>query len=175
MKKILLSLMMAVTAIGASAQNTYNVRVGGVWHGGLKDYTAASVMGQINIPFKNISPWVFSPAAQFAIGEHSSFTVMAHANVGFYAKISDGCLFVPKIGFAGGCIEAIEKYNPGEYENIYGRKTLFGPSVDLAFELKHFVVGLTGFYSINTLDRCDGWSEMECHVPMVSLALGYTF
>lgn len=29
MKKIILSLVMAITAIGASAQNTYNVRVGG--------------------------------------------------------------------------------------------------------------------------------------------------
>ena len=51
MKKFLLSLAMAITAIGASAQNTYNVRAGGGVLGVLNDDAAAAftTMAQANI------------------------------------------------------------------------------------------------------------------------------
>lgn len=52
MKKFLLSLAMAITAIGASAQNTYNVRAGGAV---LNEYAAFTTMTQANISLKNVS------------------------------------------------------------------------------------------------------------------------
>ena len=47
MKKFLLSLAMGMTAIGASAQNTFNVRVGGAY---LYEWAAFTTMTQANIP-----------------------------------------------------------------------------------------------------------------------------
>lgn len=54
MKKFLLSLAMAMTAIGASAQNTYNVRVGGgILNEGDDTFTTFTAMAQANISLNN--------------------------------------------------------------------------------------------------------------------------
>lgn len=168
MKKILLSLMMAVTAIGASAQNTYNVRVGGVV---MQDYYLPTVMGQANFSLKNGSLWTFSPAVQSSTDLYN-ISALAHFNIGYRTIIGDHSLFVPKIGIALG-------YNT--YDTDYEDTFLVGPSIDLAFELKHFVIGLTGFYSI-TKAKGDWYGSYDnpnyyddAAVPMVSLTLGYTF
>ena len=153
MKKFLLSLAMAITAIGASAQNTYNVRVGGAV---LNEYAAFTTMAQANISLKNVSLWTFSPAVQLAIDE-DDIVAMLHANMGYRTRIGNNCLFVPKVGVAGGSID-------NEYDGVF----IIGPSIDLAFELKHFVIGLTGFSSIYQGKYWDNTS-------MVSLTLGYTF
>lgn len=158
MKKILLSLAMAMTAIGASAQNTYNVRVGGAV---LNEYAAFTTMAQANIPLKNVSLWTFSPAVQLAINDED-IAAMLHANMGYRTRIGNNCLFAPKVGVAGGYFSLSDYYDD----------FLVGPSIDLALELKHFVIGLTGFYSINqTLGEGNGY----CNIPMLSLTLGYTF
>ena len=166
MKKIILSLAMAMTAIGASAQNTYNVRVGGGFS--TNDLFSATVMGQANFQFKGGSPWIFSPAMQVAADFDDLITVMAYANMGYRLIIGDGCLFVPKVGIGSGYSDA--SFDRNGYEAGY----LVGPSIDLTFELKHFVIGLTGFYSLNKV--WDSWEDYEQYnFSMISLTLGYTF
>lgn len=159
MKKFLLSLAMAITAIGASAQNTFNVRAGGAV---LSDAAVFTTMAQENISLNNYGSWTFSPAVQFAT-DGDGITAMLHANMGYRTRIGNNCLFVPKVGVAGGYF--------GDTEGTI----LVGPSIDLALELKHFVIGLTGFYSINKAMELYDYYEDECNIPMVSLTLGYTF
>lgn len=159
MKKILLSLAMAMTAIGASAQNTYNVRVGGTI---MDEYTTLTTMAQANISLKNVSLWTFSPAVQFAT-DGDGIAAMLHANMGYRTRIGNNCLFVPKVGVAGGYF----------WHDSYNETFLVGPSIDLALELKHFVIGLTGFYSINK--AVETFYDETDNIPMVSLTLGYTF
>lgn len=161
MKKFLLSLAMAMTAIGANAQNTYNVRIGGTI---MDEYTTLTTMTQANISLKNVGLWVFSPAVQFAT-DGGSKAIMLHANMGYRTRIGNNCLFVPKVGVAGGYFSLYD------YDDAF----LVGPSIDLALELKHFVIGLTGFYSINTTEHHVYNFGYHDNIPMVSLTLGYTF
>lgn len=159
MKKFLLSLAMAITAIGASAQNTYNVRAGGGVLGVLNDDAAAAftTMAQANISLNDYGSWTFSPAVQIAI-DGDDTAAMLHINMGYRTRIGNNCLFVPKVGVAGG---SLGDSNDGMF--------LVGPSIDLALELKHFVIGLTGFHSIN--QNHDGYYN----TTILSLTLGYTF
>lgn len=160
MKKIILSLALAITAIGADAQNTYNVRAGGAV---LNDYAAFTTMAQANISLKNVSLWTFSPAVQLAT-DGDGIAAMLHANMGYRTRIGNNCLFAPKVGVAGGY------FSQEEYDGTF----LAGPSIDLAFEMKHFVIGFTGFYSINKASANQYYYD-DCNIPMVSLTLGYTF
>lgn len=159
MKKFLLSLAMAITAIGASAQNTFNVRAGGAV---LSDAAAFTTMAQANISLNNYGSWTFSPAVQLAT-DGDDRAAMLHANMGYRTRIGNNCLFAPKVGVAGGYF--------GDTEGTI----LVGPSIDLALELKHFVIGLTGFYSINTTEHHVYNFGYHDNIPMVSLTLGYTF
>ena len=161
MKKFLLSLAMAITAIGASAQNTYNVRAGGAV---LNEYAAFTTMTQANISLKNVGLWVFSPAVQLAT-EGDNTAAMLHANMGYRKRIGNNCLFVPKLGVAGGYFSLAG----------YNEAFLVGPSIDLALELKHVVIGVTGFYSINKTVYIESYYDDEYNIPMLSLTLGYTF
>lgn len=161
MKKFLLSLAMAITAIGASAQNTYNVRAGGAV---LNEYAAFTTMTQANISLKNVGLWVFSPAVQLAT-EGDNTAAMLHANMGYRKRIGNNCLFVPKLGVAGGYFSLAG----------YNEAFLVGPSIDLALELKHVVIGVTGFYSINKTVDIESYYDDEYNIPMLSLTLGYTF
>lgn len=160
MKKFLLSLAMAITAIGASAQNTYNVRAGGAFLEGYP-YT---IIAQANISLKNVGLWVFSPAVQLAT-EGDNTAAMLHANMGYRKRIGNNCLFVPKVGVAGGYFSLAG----------YNEAFLVGPSIDLALELKHVVIGVTGFYSINKTVDIESYYDDEYNIPMLSLTLGYTF
>lgn len=161
MKKFLLSLAMAITAIGASAQNTFNVRAGGAV---LSDAAVFTTMAQENISLNNYGSWTFSPAVQLAT-DGDDTAAMLHANMGYRTRIGNNCLFAPKVGVAGGYLSLYD----------YDEAFLVGPSIDLASELKHFVIGLTGFYSINKAMEPYDYYEDECNIPMVSLTLGYTF
>lgn len=160
MKKFLLSLAMAITAIGASAQNTFNVRAGGAFLEGYP-YT---IIAQANISLKNVGLWVFSPAVQLAT-EGDNTAAMLHANMGYRKRIGNNCLFVPKVGVAGGYFSLAG----------YNEAFLVGPSIDLALELKHVVIGVTGFYSINKTVDIESYYDDEYNIPMLSLTLGYTF
>lgn len=160
MKKFLLSLAMAMTAIGANAQNTYNVRAGGAFLEGYP-YT---IIAQANISLKNVGLWVFSPAVQLAT-DGDDTAAMLHANMGYRTRIGNNCLFVPKVGVAGGYFSLAG----------YNEAFLVGPSIDLALELKHVVIGVTGFYSINKTVDIESYYDDEYNIPMLSLTLGYTF
>lgn len=160
MKKFLLSLAMAMTAIGANAQNTYNVRAGGAFLEGYP-YT---IIAQANISLKNVGLWVFSPAVQLAT-EGDNTAAMLHANMGYRKRIGNNCLFVPKLGVAGGYFSLAG----------YNEAFLVGPSIDLALELKHVVIGVTGFCSINKTVYIESYNDKEYNIPMLSLTLGYTF
>lgn len=160
MKKFLLSLAMAMTAIGANAQNTYNVRAGGAFLEGYP-YT---IIAQANISLKNVGLWVFSPTVQLAT-EGDNTAAMLHANMGYRKRIGNNCLFVPKLGVAGGYFSLAG----------YNEAFLVGPSIDLALELKHVVIGVTGFYSINKTVYIESYYDDEYNIPMLSLTLGYTF
>lgn len=161
MKKFLLSLAMAITAIGASAQNTFNVRAGGAV---LSDAAVFTTMAQENISLNNYGSWTFSPAVQFAT-DGDGITAMLHANMGYRTRIGNNCLFVPKVGVAGGYFSLAG----------YNEAFLVGPSIDLALELKHVVIGVTGFYSINKTVDIESYYDDEYNIPMLSLTLGYTF
>lgn len=93
MKKFLLSLAMAITAIGASAQNTYNVRAGGAV---LNEYAAFTIMAQANISLNNYGSWTFSPAVQLATNV-DDLTAMLHANMGYRTRIGNNCLLCQKL------------------------------------------------------------------------------
>lgn len=162
MKKFLLSLAMAITAIGASAQNTFNVRAGGA----VLSYAAVfTTMAQENISLNNYGSWTFSPAVQLAI-DGDNTAAMLHANMGYRTRIGNNCLFAPKLGVAGGYFSLAG----------YNEAFLVGPSIDLALELKHVVIGVTGFYSINKTFDIEAYYDDEYNnIPMLSLTLGYTF
>lgn len=113
-------------------------------------------MAQANISLNNYGTWTFSPAVQLATNVDET-AAMLHANMGSRTRIGNNCLFVPKVGVAGG---SIGNKNDGVF--------IIGPSIDLALELKHFVIGLTGFSSIYQGKYSD-------NITMVSLTLGYTF
>lgn len=121
------------------------------------------VMKSGNISLNDYGSWTFSPAVQIAT-DGDDTAAMLHINMGYRTRIGNNCLFVPKVGVAGG---SLGDSNDGMF--------LVGPSIDLALELKHFVIGLTGFYSINKALELYDYYEDECNIPMVSLTLGYTF
>ena len=164
MKKFLLSLAMGMTANGASAQNTFNVRVGGAY---LYEWAAFTTMTQANIPLNHHGSWTLSPAVQIAATGNGSVAGMLHANMGYRTRIANNWLFAPKVGVAGG-YSSLQDFDDA---------WLVGPSIDLTFEYKHFVIGLTGFYSIpsTSSDQWPYWEYDSSHSPLVSLTLGYTF
>lgn len=89
MKKFLLSLAMAMTAIGASAQNNFNVRAGGAV---LSDAAAFTTIAQANISLNDYGSWIFSPAVQFATDDED-LAAMLHTNIGYRTRIGNNCLF----------------------------------------------------------------------------------
>ena len=152
-------------AIGASAQHTYNVRAGGAV---LDKYFALTAMAQANISLNHHGSWTFSPAMQFAAEtDEYGMVAMLHANMGYRTRIGNNCLFAPKVGVAGGfiCVD-----NEGYSDNGWP----IGPSIDLTFEFKHLVIGLTGFFPTNLTEGVD-YTHDDSYIPLVSLTLGYTF
>ena len=123
-----------------------------------------TIIAQANISLKNVGLWVFSPAVQLAT-EDDNTAAMLHANMGYRKRIGNNCLFVPKLGVAGGYFSLAG----------YNEAFLVGPSIDLALELKHVVIGVTGFYSINKTVDIESYYDDEYNIPMLSLTLGYTF
>ena len=74
-------------------------------------------------------------------------------------------IFSPKVGPAVG------------YNGNASGCTIVGIASDLAFEIKHFVVGANGYYSFTSAEM-DGWGMMYDHNIFnygVYLTLGYKF
>ena len=157
MKKLFITLILAVMAIGVKAQVTWNVRAGAGYYLSQKEYfysgeyygsyrdskncIAPSIALGVNIPFSSISQFTLSPTLIGALGGGSAQLALP-INVGYKCIIGDNCIFYPK---AGPCIGA----DLGDGFGVF-----FGPSAELAFEINHFVIA-ADFYAgvINGFDN----------------------
>lgn len=152
MKKYFICLMLAVMAMGVKAQTTWNVRAGagtfGVCvsesHGSGYEYIYNYISQEIgpalavecNIPLKKAGRYIFSPSICAAvIPDNSDVEVMSLWHFG-YKVLGDGFLFVPKLG-------SIMGYCFGDSETV-----LLGPSTEMAFEIKHFVIALNAYVDL---------------------------
>lgn len=148
MKKIILTGIIAMMAIGSKAQLntsaisadkayvTWNIR-GGLAINTYNDDTdaleGAKFALQANIPFMNTDPrWVISPTLEFALyGEVIQFDLPLF--MGYKVRMGRKSFFIPKAGLLIG-------REIGEKES----NTMFGIAGELSFELKHFVIALNG-------------------------------
>lgn len=151
MKKLFVFLFAAMLSCGVYSQTTWNARAGygGASHhygeGYYVDFkengSCAFGMLQCNIPI--FSRVTVSPTLIGGLIDVDRFYGLFSfsALVGYRAKISNKTLFFPKVG-----------------PTITGEG--FGVAVDLPFEIKHFVVGPTGYFA-------DAY--------MIGLTVGYKF
>ncbi len=165
MKKYLVILVLALYgAVQSNAQITWNVRAGGglvtdmfnVYDSHFDfevlDYTEN--MGlmfavEANIPVTQGSNWCVSPTAIVSYGENCQVSLPIYW--GYKHPVGDSKLLIPKVGpFVG--------------IDTDGAIFLFGPSVELAYEHKHFVTAINA--SLNTITRA---------VPYIFLSVGYKF
>lgn len=167
MKKVLLALVMAVSVISAKAQTTMNVRAGYGYNTDAEGFTGAF---QVNMPLKMGSKWTFSPSLQVDMAlrlncEEGSQNILLPLYLGHKMKLGNG-LFFPKIGPAVG------------YDTYSDRAFNYGPSVEFAFEYKHFVAAINAYSSVIEVarDYYYGTSETaETNIYSASLTLGYKF
>lgn len=168
MKKVLLALVMAVSVISAKAQTTMNVRAGYGYNTDAEGFTGAF---QVNMPLKMGSKWTFSPSLQVDMGfdcdcDRGSQNILLPLYLGHKMKLGNS-LFFPKIGPAVG-------YDIYSDERAFN----FGPSVELAFEYKHFVAAINAYSSVIEVarDYYYGTSETaETNIYTASLTIGYKF
>lgn len=164
MKKLFILTVLAIASFSnASAQVTWNVRVGG---GAMKSYSyyvdwydiyeyrneGAFVLAlESNIPFKRGGNFCFSPSVMGIIGSESQ-EIVSPLLVGYKVKISQNSLLIPKVGVTAGAY-------------IYGEASeVVGPSVALSYEYKHFIMGFNGFFNV-----------LEDVGSSYSFTLGYKF
>lgn len=157
MKKYIIAIIMTIMVVSAKGQVTWNLRLGaGAFSVCYEDYydleAGAAIVGQVNIPFSRTSTFTFSPSFVLGIGGAGQIAFPIH--VGKKVIFGDRKVFFPKIGFVGG-------YDFWDY----GRG-IVGPSIELAFELKHFVMAFN--YYVGLIDE---------HGPQhgVFATIGYKF
>lgn len=150
MKKLYVILFVTMLSCTVYSQTTWNLR-GGFGqvsyrnedsNGGKFDDECPTYFGmlQCNIPVVSrfsVSPTLIGGGYGDLEGAVYSFSAL----VGYRAKISNKTLFFPKVGPA-----------------ITGEG--FGVAVDLPFEMKHFIIGSTGYFA----DKY-----------MIALTVGYKF
>lgn len=170
MKKLFITLFLAVMAIGANAQVTWNVRAGVAlanvdvtnhreWnYGSQMGVTPALAIG-CNIPIGE-SKFTFSPTVISIIGGKTDYyydgnydvkftTINLPLYIGYKMKLNGNRYFVPKVGPYIGYLHTKEYYNLHSNDGVR-----FGPSAELAFELNHFIVALSGSMAI--YETCSG-------------------
>ena len=143
MKKLFLCMVVALMAMGASAQVTWNLKAG---LGALFEYNdkvgayfTENAAVQANIPLMGkTKPLTFSPSLEIEYMDteydsYANFNLPLHLGYKFY--IADAAILFPKIGPMVGV--AI-----GEDADL-----MVGPSAELAFEIKHLVISLNGYYN----------------------------
>lgn len=151
MKKLFITIIVAFMAMVGYAQTTFNVRIGGgFFQSCYEDYYddyiesngGAALAFEANIPLgARINRFVFSPSL-FVVSyleDGVNFDIPLH--FGYKVSLGNGSLFIPKIGPMVG-------YHTYD-ENGFGDGFAFGPSAELAFEIKHFVIAANGYYDIN--------------------------
>ena len=168
MKKFFLSLLIALMAVSAEAQVTWNVRagVGGMEDDNVDGSIAPRLSVQSNIPFGSNSRWVFSPAVGGSVavnngGFHVDFPLL----FGYKATLGRrNALFIPKLGPVLG------------YSTNGNGSAIVGPSVEFAFEIGHFVAAVSGYYSL--VKGKNEWRYNytdEFEVFNIFLSFGYKF
>ena len=155
---------MAVSVISAKAQTTMNVRAG---YGNNTESENVTGVFQVNMPFETGSKWTFSPSLQVDIAlkldsESGSQNILLPLYLGHKIQLGNG-LFFPKIGPAVG----YDLYSDDRPFN-------FGPSVEFAFEYKHFVAAINAYRSVIEDER-DDYYHVGINIYSASLTLGYKF
>ncbi|MGN0232344.1 MAG: hypothetical protein ACI4A8_09075 [Muribaculaceae bacterium] len=165
MKKLVLLLVIALAAIGASAQTTFNIRAGVGVAQNKHDYYdtgvcfAPSVVFEMNVPLGSIgtsaSKWVFSPSIQPTfLTDFEEFNIPCLLHFGYKALAGNNGLFIPKFGLMAGAVI----HDAGSVDLI------FGPSCEFAYETRHFVLAVNTYCS---LAQCSGFGAF--------LTFGYKF
>lgn len=147
MKKIFFALVMMMTVLGAKAQVTTNVRMGVGFYADSK--LGFNSLIQTNIPLTSGSVLTFSPSMEmnYSIqgdGGYTSTNLLLPLQFGCKIAMGGKTLFFPKVGPAVGY-------------DFDADRTPFnvGVSFDLAFEYKHFVGALRGYYSFKEVEKSE--------------------
>lgn len=161
MKKFFLFVVLALSAMAAQAQCTWNVRGGLGLRSGYDwdydyEYNESVVAGgaiaiQCNIPISKTHRHTFSPTFFSTLGEYSSGLGLLQ----YGYKIGSGLkgIFYPKIGLAlGGGSE------------VGG---IVGGSIELAYEYKHFIMASNYIPAVT--------SDADCCFHAFGLTIGYKF
>lgn len=160
MKKSILFLLFLLGSVGISAQTTWIVRAGAGFAPENCGCAALAMTAGVeaNIPFKYGSTIVISPSLNWTMDMYDFLQMEIDAPILFGKRISmDKSLLVPKIGPVIGVTF-------GEESGL-----ILGPCAEFNFEIKHFVVGLTGYYSFVR----PGVDDFTCY--RASLTFGYKF
>lgn len=164
MKIFFCVMLLSLCSIGASAQVTFNMRVGGgllssradnfninssdwnnyniyktIYDGGI------SYQMQCNIPLNKISSWTFSPSICLGMAclDEPCFHFYVPLEMGKKVSMGYGKIFFPKLGFATGFYRCFDECDDLPGNNI----CIIGPSASLDFEIYHFVIGMNAYYS----------------------------
>ena len=162
MKKFFLFVVLALSAMAAQAQCTWNVRGGLGLRSGYVDYDydwyfnesvvpGGAIAIQCNIPIGKSHRHTFSPTFFSTLGEYSSGLGLLQ----YGYKIGSGLkgIFYPKIGLAlGGGSE------------VGG---IVGGSIELAYEYKHFIMASNYIPAVT--------SDADCCFHAFGLTIGYKF
>lgn len=152
MKRFISVLLICLATISLSAQTSFDIRVG-AGLGGIKNDPdwgssqyknplSVGLLLQPNITLKKGLNWTFSPSLRgtfYQYEDNRAITANINTMFGYRVQMGNQKFFSPKLGpFVG--LECQQGGLPGSI--------LAGVATDLSFELKHFVVGVDGYYSI---------------------------
>ncbi len=180
MKKIFSILFLVCCTVTTNARSTYfNVRVGGGMASSIDapkkigetiigPNAGACFIFQPNICVGSKKQFVLAPTLQYeACGFASDIfdhVISVPLLFGYRMRIGNGIFFVPKVGPTFGYLFTsakdidgtvwVENHQYSENITVYRDANCFivGPYADLAFEIKRFVIGLNGYYSITSQD-----------------------
>lgn len=145
MKKIFITIVAAFMAVAGLAQTTFNVRAGGgtfLSNDYISEIGALTFEGNISLGERNTG-CVFSPS-MFILSDFADHVVLnVPFHFGYKMSMDNGSFFIPKIGPMLGLYI-------GSFDNSFA----YGPSAELAFEIKHFIIAANGFYDVN--NKCTG-------------------
>lgn len=162
MKRILLALVMAVMTVGVNAQITWNVRAGAgesCDSEGFSCFTPCLSL-QTNIPLSAASKFAVSPTLTVATPDMDVVNIILPVYFGYKTILANQTLFVPKIGPCVGYLT-----DNGSF--------VAGPAAELAVEIKHFVIGVNGYYSLTS--TTDDGDNYEFNHYGAFFTLGYKF
>lgn len=147
MKKLFITIVMVFMTMVGYAQTTFNVRIGGgffqkVYDDYSKSYAEsngdAALALEANLPLgARTNRFVFSPSLFVVYDLEDQVNINIPLHFGYKVLLGNGALFVPKIG-------------PIVGYNAYDEDFAYGPSTELSFEIKRFVVAANGYYDINS-------------------------